>query len=274
MENILRILAAFLSTSAFATLLGIGLAVAAKKLRVEKDESIEKLSVLLPGLNCGACGYAGCEPYAEALASGTDIDITRCTPGGSQTRSALGEELGLETSDSTMREAARLACNGGVNIAVKDYRFAGYADCESVSQHFGGDKGCKYGCLGLGSCVKTCPVDAIFYTANGLVKVDEEKCIGCKLCVTVCPTGVMKMVNADSHWFVACNSRDKARVTKSLCSVGCIACRICERKFPEAGFVVTDNLSILDYNEKNSEEQASAAAACPPKCIINTKEKI
>ena len=266
-------MAAFLSASAFATLLGIGLAVAARKLRVEKNEGIEKLSILLPGLNCGACGYAGCESYAEALASGADDDIARCTPGGSQTKFTLGRELGLETGGSPMREVARLACTGGVSVAVKDYRFAGYADCESLVLHYGGDKGCKYGCLGLGSCVKACPVDAIYYTTDGLVKVDEEKCISCGLCVTACPTGVMKMAKADSHWFVACNSRDTAKVTKNLCSVGCIACRICERKFPEAGFVVTDNLSVLDYKEGNREEQASAAAACPPKCIINTKEE-
>jgi Na+-translocating ferredoxin:NAD+ oxidoreductase RNF subunit RnfB len=271
MENIYRILAAFLSTTAFAAVLGFGLAAASRKFKVEKDENVEKLNVLLPGLNCGGCGYAGCESYAVALASGKDKDARKCGPGGPETRAALGRELGLEVSGSTVKQVARLACLGADGVAVKEYQYIGYADCESAKLQFDGDKGCKYGCLGLGSCVKVCPVDAISYTGNGLVAVDEKKCISCELCVAICPTGVMKMVNAESDWFVACNSRDSAKITKSLCSAGCIGCRICERKFPDAGFVVTDNLSVLEYTVLNGEGREAAAAACPPKCIIKVR---
>jgi Na+-translocating ferredoxin:NAD+ oxidoreductase RNF subunit RnfB len=275
MDNILRILAAFLSTSVFAALLGMGLAAASRKLKVEKDEDVEKLIRILPGLNCGACGYAGCESYAEALASGADTDASKCSPGGPDTRAGLNRELGLESDGGgpAVRMVARLACLGGEGVAVREYRYLGYGDCESAHLQFDGDKGCKYGCLGLGSCVKSCPVDAIAYTADGLVKVDEERCIGCEICVTVCPTGVMKMVRADSTWFVACSSRDTAKVTKSLCSAGCIGCRICERKFPDAGFIVTDNLSELIYNGNSGEGREGAAAACPPKCIIRVKDE-
>lgn len=268
MENIVRILAAFLSTSAFAALLGLGLAAASRRLKVEKDEKVEAINGVLPGLNCGACGYAGCESYAEALASESDTNVTRCTPGGAETLTGLGDILGLAVDDSAVRMVARLACLGTDEVAVKEFRYIGYADCESAWMQFDGDKGCKYGCLGLGSCVKSCPVDAIDYTGDGLVIVDPDKCIGCEICVAVCPTGVMKMIPADADWFVACNSMDKAKVTKSLCSAGCIGCRICERKFPDAGFVVTDNLSILEYTGNNGEGRDAAAAACPPKCII------
>ena len=268
MDNILRILAAFLSTSAFAALLGLGLAAASRKLKVEKDEKVEAINGVLPGLNCGACGYAGCESYAEALASEADTDIGKCSPGGAETLTGLGDILGLAVDDSAVRMVARLACLGNDEVAVKEFRYEGYADCESAWMQFDGDKGCKYGCLGLGSCVKSCPVDAIDYTGDGLVIVDPDKCISCEICVAVCPTGVMKMIPADSDWFVACNSKDKAKVTKSLCSAGCIGCRICERKFPDAGFVVTDNLSILGYTGNTGEGRDAAAAACPPKCII------
>lgn len=268
MDNILRILAAFLSTSVFAALLGLGLAAASRKLKVEKDEKVEALISVLPGLNCGACGYAGCEPYAEAMAGGTDTDASKCSPGGPDTRTALGTLLGLSVDSNSARMVARLACLGTDEAAVKEFVYNGYADCESAKMHFDGDKGCKYGCLGLGSCVKSCPVDAIDYTGNGLVVVDPDKCIGCEICVAVCPTGVMKMIPADADWFVACNSRDSAKVTKSLCTAGCIGCRICERKFPDAGFVVTDNLSILEYTDNTGEGREAAAAACPPKCII------
>jgi electron transport complex protein RnfB len=270
MDNFLRILAAFLSTSVFAALLGLGLAAASRKLKVEKDETVENLNAVLPGLNCGACGYAGCESYAEALASEKDTDATRCTPGGPETRVALAELLGLTVDESAVRMVARLACLGTDEVAVKEFQYKGYADCESAVMYFDGDKGCKYGCLGLGSCVKSCPVDAIDYTGDGLVVVDPVKCIGCEICVAVCPTGVMKMIPEDAEWFVACNSKDTAKVTKSLCRAGCIGCRICERKFPDAGFVITDNLSILGYNENTGEGRDAAAAACPPKCIIQT----
>ncbi|MCK5735564.1 MAG: RnfABCDGE type electron transport complex subunit B [Spirochaetaceae bacterium] len=268
MEGLVRILAAFLSTTVFAALLGLGLAIASRKLKVEKDEKVESLNNLLPGLNCGACGYAGCEAYAEALASESDSDISRCGPGGDDTKTNLGKLLGLESDDSAVRMVARLACLGTDQVAIKEFQYLGYPDCESAHMHFDGDKGCKYGCLGLGSCVKSCPVDAIEYTGDGLVRVDPVKCIGCEICVAVCPTGVMKMIPADADWFVACNSKDKAKITKGLCTAGCIGCRICERKFPEAGYVVTDNLSVLGYNKERGEGRGVAATACPPKCII------
>ena len=272
MDGLLRILFAFLSTSAFAALLGFGLAVASRRLRVEKDKKVEDLTAALPGLNCGACGYAGCEAYAEALASGSDEDVGKCSPGGADALAGIGEILGLEVDTEKTRMVARLACAGGDGVAVRDFQYVGYQDCEAAKVHFDGSKGCKSGCLGLGSCVKSCPVDAISYTDNGLVHVDEDTCIGCEVCVTVCPTGVMKMVPAESEWFVACNSNDKAKATKTVCKAGCIGCRICERKFPEAGFIVTDNLSVVDYTVPDGEQRAAAAAACPPKCIIRTKE--
>ncbi len=271
MDGILRILAAFLSTSLFAGLLGLGLAVASRKLRVEKDKTVEELMTVLPGLNCGACGYAGCEAYAEALAAGTTGDISKCSPGGADTMSGMGNILGLEVDSSKVRMVARLACQGGDGVAVRNFQYLGYADCEAARIHFEGDKGCKYGCLGLGSCVKSCPVEAISHTEDGLVRVNPDKCIGCEICVTVCPTSVMKMVPENISWFVACNSHDKAKDTKNVCSAGCIGCRLCERKFPESGFIVTDNLSALDYNVDNMEQQGGAAGACPPKCIIKVQ---
>ncbi len=261
----------FFSTSLFAGLLGLGLAVASRKLRVEKDKTVEDLLTVLPGLNCGACGYAGCEGYAEALAAEKDSNISKCSPGGAKALGGIGEILGKEVDSSKVRMVARLACAGGDGIAKRDFQYLGYSDCEAAAVHFGGEKGCKYGCMGLGSCVKSCPVEAISYTDNGLVRVDPDKCIGCEICVTVCPTSAMKMVPEDLPWFVACNSKDKAKDTKKACTVGCIGCRICAKKFPESGFVITDNLSLLDYNVHNEEQQAGAAGACPSKCIIEVK---
>jgi len=270
MENLLRILYAFIATSTFSVFLGAGLAIASRKLKVKKDEKVESLVAVLPGLNCGVCGYAGCEFYAKAMASETDLEITKCSPGGPDAQASLARLLGIETGEISMRMVARLACLGDNEVTKKEFNYLGYPDCESAYSQFHGDKECKYGCLGLGSCVKSCPVDAISYTGRGLVRVDPELCIGCEICVVVCPTGVMTMVPEGAKWFVACKSKDPPKLTKKHCQVGCIGCRICERKFPGSGFVVSDNLSILIYSEDaNEEKQRAASTACPPGCIIN-----
>jgi len=269
MENLLRVLYALAATSAFSILLGAGLAIASRKLKVKSDKRVESLIAALPGLNCGVCGYAGCEFYAKALASETDSDIAKCSPGGPDTQGSLAKLLGIEAGEISTRMVARLACLGGNGIAKKEFTYLGYSDCESAYSQFHGDKGCKYGCLGLGSCVKSCPVDAISCTGTGLVRVDPELCIGCEICVAVCPTGVMTMAPKNAKWFVACKSKDPPKLTKKHCRAGCIGCRICERKFPGSGFVVSDNLSMLVYSDDaNEEEQRAASTACPPKCII------
>jgi len=265
---------AFAATSAFAVLLGAGLALASRRLKVRNDEKVESLISILPGLNCGVCGYAGCESYAKALASGTDSSIDKCSPGGSDTRTSLAKLLGVEADEDSSRQVARLACLGDEKAARKEFNYLGYSDCESAYSQFHGDKGCKYGCIGLGSCVKSCPVDAISYTGTGLVKVNPELCISCEICVAVCPTGVMTMIPEGVKWFVACKSKDSPKLTKSLCRVGCIGCRICERKFPRSGFVVSDNLSVLGYNDADEENQRAASTACPPKCIINVYKDV
>jgi electron transport complex protein RnfB len=98
----------------------------------------------------------------------------------SRSQTGLGAILGLDVDTSGVRMVARPACAGGDGVAVRDFLYSGYADCEAAYVHFQGDKGCKYGCLGLGSCVKSCPVDAISYTDDGLVRVDPKTCIGCE----------------------------------------------------------------------------------------------
>jgi len=269
-ENLLRIVYALVATSSFSILLGAGLAIASRRLKVRSEERIESLISVLPGLNCGVCGYAGCELYAKALASETESDIAKCSPGGSDTQNSLAKLLGIDAGEVSTRMVARLACLGDSRVARKEFNYLGYYDCESAYSQFHGDKGCKYGCLGLGSCAKSCPVDAISYTGTGLVRVNAELCIGCEICVAVCPTAVMTMIPEDAKWFVACKSKDPPKLTKNLCRAGCIGCRICERKFPNSGFVVSDNLSVQIYNDDaNEEEQKAASAACPPKCIIS-----
>ena len=273
MDEMLRIFWGFLSTVLFGGLLGLGLAVASRKLKVEKDETVEALDGAMPGLNCGSCGYAGCSGYAEALAEKKDDDISKCKPGGADTLAAIGKILGIEVDASAARMVACVHCIGTNDKASRSFKYDGLDDCVSATVLFGGNKDCKYGCLGLGSCIKVCPVNAIKKTGDGLVVVDPDTCISCGKCVDICPTGVMRMIPEDADFIVACNSRDKGKDTKANCSVGCIACKICEKKFPEAGYKVQDNLSIIQYDNRGAG-RADAVQKCPVKCIISyNKEK-
>lgn len=272
LDLILRTVYGFISVAIIGSALGFGLAIAAKKLRVEKDKTVEALLGILPGLNCGSCGYAGCEPYAEALSTGSDSDITKCKPGGAPCIEGIGDTLGVKVDTSGPRMVAQVHCRGGEGTADLRYKYEGLKDCNAASILYGGDKSCQYGCLGLGSCMQVCPTNAISYDDEGLVWVDKDKCIGCEKCIAVCPTGVIKMIPEDADVIVACNSKDKGKVTKTNCNVGCIGCQICAKKFPEAGYKITDNLSTIGYTERG-QGRKEAAEKCPTKSILILDEK-
>ena len=269
--NLTRILFSFVSVSGLGILFGIGLAIASRLLAVKKNELVEHLEAVLPGLNCGACGYAGCSGYAEAISlknseADDEVSLTLCTPGGPETARELSEIVGVEVDLSMQKRVTQVHCKGGRGIAKTSFLYTGVKDCNALHAMYGGDKTCPYGCLGLGSCIAVCPVDAISYDANGLVWVDKEECISCGKCVDICPTDVMQWVPYDADLMVACNSLDKASVVRKYCSVGCIGCKICERKSPEGGFVVENFLARIEYKAEGGRNEA--AAACPPKCII------
>ncbi len=267
--NLIKVLYAFLSVSGLGIILGLGLAYASKIFAVKKNEKQEALENSLPGLNCGACGYAGCPAYAEAIASGQDEDLTKCSPGGEATAEKLAELMGVKLEVTMEKMVAQVHCRGGKETSKYMFEYTGVRDCNAAYAMFQGDKVCKFSCLGLGSCIKVCPVDAIDYDSEGLVWVDKEMCIGCEKCVEVCPTGAMQMIPYSADYIVACNSTDKGGAVRKYCSVGCIACKICEKKSPEGGFKVENFLSKIDYSFKG--ERVSAADACPTKCIIKNE---
>ena len=266
---IMNILYAFFAVAFLGGALGLGLAFAAKKLAIEKDERIIAVEAALPGANCGACGFAGCAAYAEAIVmEGAAIGL--CPPGGQESANAVSEIMGVSSDFSATKMVAKVHCYGNNEVSSKDFTYRGITDCNSAHILFQGDKSCKFGCLALGSCIKVCPVNAITKNEKGMIEVDKEVCISCGKCVTICPTGVMKMIPYDADYFIACNSKDKGAVVKKSCKVGCIGCKICEKKFPEAGFIVTDFLSEIDYTHKGIDRDG-AAEACPVHCIVKIK---
>jgi Na+-translocating ferredoxin:NAD+ oxidoreductase RNF subunit RnfB len=263
---VLSVLYAFLSVVVLGGLLGIGLAIASKFLAVSKDKRLEEAEAALPGLNCGACGFAGCSAYAEAVVE-NDAELTLCTPGGSDAARGLAEIMGEEISlTESVKRVAQVHCRGGRETSEYRFDYSGISDCNALFQLFGGDKVCPHGCLALGSCMNVCPVECIHYDDEGLVVIDPERCIACGQCMDVCPTGVIHYVPYPADYIVACNSTDKGAQVRKYCSVGCIGCKLCEKQSPEGGFAVEDFLASIDYEKTG--DRSKAAEKCPPKCII------
>lgn len=264
----MNILFAFLIIAALGLLLGMGLAVAAKKFAVKKDERAEQILEILPGANCGACGFPGCSGYADALSAGK-AQNGLCSPGGAKTTELVARILGV-TAETQERMVAFVHCRGNQELTKRDYQYEGMEECSAAYMLFQGDSTCKYGCLHLGSCIRVCPTNAIHRDEIGNVTVDPDACIGCRKCTLVCPTKVIRMIPARGSHAIACTSRDKGAVVRKICQVGCIACKICEKKFPESGCTVVDNLSEIDYSTPMTQI-ADAAKACPTKCIVEAR---
>ena len=268
---LLKVLWAFLSVGILGALLGLGLSVASRFLSVKKDRRIEQVEGALPGLNCGGCGYPGCESYAAAIVS-EEAELNLCMPGGSDALTALADIMGVEAVAEQQKLVAQVHCCGGSDTAKYKFTYEGISDCNAAQQLYGGSKVCPFGCLGYGSCVKVCPVDAISYDDNELVWVDRDICISCGKCVDICPTGVMQMIPYTADKIVACNSYDKGGVVRKYCKVGCIGCKKCEKSSPDGGFVVDNFLATIDYDKQG--ERDSAEQDCPTHCIIPAAREI
>lgn len=260
------IISACVIVTVMGLVFGIGLAVASKYLSVKKNEKLCAIEAALPGYNCGACGFAGCSGYAEAIFNGSVTEVNKCGPGGIGSASKIAEVMGVAIDLNAEKMVAHVHCQGGTDNATVAMNYQGLTDCNAAFAMFQGYKVCKYGCLGLGSCAKVCPADAITKGENGVMVVDKDKCISCGNCVKVCPTKVMKMIPYSASHIVACNSHDKGAAVKKACKVGCIGCKMCEKKSPEGGFVVDKFLASIDYT-KTGDRQV-ACEACPSKCIV------
>ncbi|HZJ88949.1 MAG TPA: RnfABCDGE type electron transport complex subunit B [Sphaerochaeta sp.] len=264
----MNILFALLTVALLGGAFGYGLSYAEKKLAVKKDEKLLELEPIMPGVNCGVCGYAGCSAYASAIASeGAALDL--CAPGGPDLIAKIGTIMGMDVSvDSNERRmVAHVMCRGNIEFTKRDYRYDGPEDCNAAFLLQSGDTTCKDGCLRLGSCIAVCPTGAISKNRDGYIIVDEGLCISCEKCVQICPTGAMHMIYEDSEYSIDCNSHLAGGRVRRFCSVGCIGCKICENKFPESGCTVENFLAVFDQSVPHPEI-AEAAEACPTKVIL------
>ena len=239
----------------------VALAIAEKYLSTPQDPRIEKVTGLLPGANCGGCGFAGCADYARAVVV-DNAPCNACAPGGAACANAIAEALG-RTAGASEKRVALVLCCGDDTEATRRAAYNGISDCAAAQAVAGGDKGCAYGCLGYGSCIRACPVNAVT-VANGIAKIDKERCIACGKCVAACPRKLIKLVPAAATIHVLCSSKDKGPAVKKVCGTGCIGCRICT-KFADGAIGMNGFLAVVDYAKPLTNEEA--AAKCPGHCI-------
>ncbi len=234
---------------------------------MEVDPRIEEILEKLPGANCGGCGYPGCSGYAEAVMK-SGAPITLCSPGGETVIQEIAEIMGVEAVETGEKRVAVVQCRGDNEKAPRRFHYAGITDCRAAEIIMGGDKACVYGCLGLGTCVESCPFGAMRMDENGLPIVDEEKCTACGMCVTACPRGIMKLIPVSQKVFLGCVSQDKGKAVKQVCSVGCIACKLCAnpKTTPSGSIQMKDNLpEIVNIT---ADDLINAVEKCPTKSFV------
>ncbi|WP_020674506.1 RnfABCDGE type electron transport complex subunit B [Geopsychrobacter electrodiphilus] len=255
-------LASILTLGGIGLFAAVALGIAAKKFAVEVDPRELAILEVLPGANCGACGQPGCGGYAKAIVAGT-MPPNLCSPGGAETIEKIAHIMGVEAV-SANPQLAVVCCQGDNLKASLKYRYLGLEDCNAAQKIADGPKTCPAGCLGLGSCMRACPFDAIEITSQGLAIIDRDKCTGCQKCVATCPRQVIKMTPASATTHVLCNSTDKGAQVRKYCQVGCIACQICKKTAPEV-YQIENFLARVDYAADG--DVLAAVAKCPTKCI-------
>lgn len=235
----LNVLFAVLILALLGLLLGGLIGFTAKKFAVQADSRIEKITELLPGANCGGCGYAGCADYARAIVE-DGVSPANCAAVTDENFQEILKTAGREAVQRE-RKVAVVYCSGDNSHALHVALYNGLNDCRAAASLSGAGKGCRFGCIGLGSCARSCQFGAI-ELRNGLAVVHPELCRGCGKCTEVCPRKLIRLVSAESKVHIFCNSLDKGPLKRRFCSAGCLACRKCVKSAPELfnaqGFLV------------------------------------
>jgi electron transport complex protein RnfB len=259
----MTILIALLALGGLTLGLAIMLIMANNKLYVYEDPRIDEVEEMLPHANCGACGFPGCRPFAEALVSGKALP-GKCTVSPESQREAIASYLGVDAGVEEKR-VARLACAGGINVARNRARYDGMKTCQAASLVSGGGKGCFWGCLGFGDCAQVCDFDAITMNAFGLPVVDEDACTACGDCVEVCPKDLFSIQPVSRRLWVACKNLEAGEDILDECQVACTACGKCAMDAPDI-ITIQNNLPVINYS--GNHQTQTPIQRCPTGAIV------
>ncbi|MCE5188158.1 MAG: RnfABCDGE type electron transport complex subunit B [Eubacteriales bacterium] len=267
MESYLPVLYAILALGGLGIVFGLLLGVADKKFSVEMDERVSAVRSAVAGANCGACGYAGCDGYAEAVVRG-EAKTNACTPGGEKTANAIAAIMCV-SADVMEPMVARVRCQGNCENVTLRYDYDGIPSCRAASGISGGPTACEFGCVGLGDCVSRCPFHAISMQ-NGVAVIDGDICTGCGICVAACPRGIIQMMPLDQTIVVMCRNEAIGRIARLQCKTACVGCKRCEKQCPSDSIHVVKGVALID--EKTCTRCGACILACPMHCIVNFYE--
>jgi len=258
------VLTAVVALGGLTFLLATALILANRKLHVDEDLRIDVVEEMLPHANCGACGYPGCRPFAEALVGGL-VAPGKCSVSNPEGREAIADYLGIAVGEQT-RIVARLACAGGSNVARRRAHYSGESSCLAAAQVAGGGKDCFWGCLGYGDCESVCDFEAITMNSHDLPVVDSAACTGCGDCVDICPKDLFSLHPEDHRLWVACKNLERGDAVLAACEVACTACERCAVDAPGGLISMRDNLPVIDYSRPHATRVP--IERCPTGAIV------
>lgn len=233
-------------------LLSLLLFFVAKKFKVEEDPRIDEIEKVMPGANCGGCGFAGCRAFADAAVKAPNLDNNYCPVGGNEVMKQVAAILGYEIKEKTPQVAV-VRCNGSCQNRPKTNEYDGVASCKVKAALYSGDTGCAFGCLGCGDCVEACQFGALSMDPQtGLPVVDESKCTACGACAKACPKHIIELRNKgprSMRVYVDCVNKDKGGVARKACAAACIGCGKCAKVCAHEAITVADNLAYIDFTK-------------------------
>lgn len=258
------IVIATLTVGGVGLLVGIFLSIASKAFAVPVDEKEEAISEVLPGANCGGCGFSGCAALAAAIARG-EAPVNACVVGQQPVADQIAKIMGT-TAGASVRKVAFVRCVGDCDQTTDTYVYSGPKKCANVKMApSGGPKSCTFGCMGFGDCVEACEFDAM-HIVHGIAKVDEDKCTDCHKCMKACPKGLIIEVPYKYVSHIGCVNPNKGKPVMQNCKLGCISCQKCVRGCPEQAITMGTGFPVIDY-EKCSN-CGKCKAECPRHCIV------